>query len=122
MIITIKKSKFRKILDFLFTLLGWIFLFLFLYNFITHLNSKLNLRFYFLNLSNADAVVIFTFLLILMSAAVLGFWSFYNKRKYGALRRRSFPEPVNDKEIAEYFQKTETELKLLQNDKYVEIK
>ncbi|MFD0826305.1 poly-beta-1,6-N-acetyl-D-glucosamine biosynthesis protein PgaD [Neobacillus sp. M.A.Huq-85] len=118
----IKKSKFRRVLDFLFTFFGWIFLILFCYNFITRLNSKLNLRFYFLNLSNANAILNFTFILVVICAATLSLWSFYNKRKYGGLRRRSFPQPTEDKEIAEYFQKTEEEIKLLQNDRYVEIK
>jgi poly-beta-1,6-N-acetyl-D-glucosamine biosynthesis protein PgaD len=82
----------------------------------------MNLRFYFLNLSNANAILNFTLLLVVISAASLSLWSSYNKRKYGGLRRRSFPQPTEDKEIAEYFEKTEAELKDLQNDRYVEIK
>jgi len=122
MIINIKQSKFRKSLDLLLTIFGWIYLFLFLYNFATHLDTKLNLRFYYLNLSNANAILIFTFLFLVISSAALVWWSSYNKRKYGFLKRRKFPESANDKEISEYFQITEEELRLIQNSNYFEIK
>lgn len=121
MIINVKQTKFRQSLDLLLTIFGWIYLFLFLYNFVTHLNMKLNLRFYILNLSNANAILIFTFLILVISSASLGWWSAYNKSKYGFLNRRSFPQPANDKEISKYFEITEEELSLFQNGKYLEI-
>lgn len=122
MIINIKQSKFRKSLDLLFTILGWIFLFLFVYNFVAHFNTKLNVRFYYLNLSNANAILNFTFLLFVISFSVLSWWSYYNKRKYGFLKRRKFPESANDKEISDFFQISEEELRLIQDSRYVEIK
>lgn len=121
MIINGKQTKFRKGLDLLLTILGWIFLFLFLYNFVTHLNNKLSLRFYILNLSNANAILFFTFLILVISFSSLSWWSAYNKSKYGLLNRRRFPQPANDKEISEYFGITEEELRLFQNGKYLEI-
>jgi poly-beta-1,6-N-acetyl-D-glucosamine biosynthesis protein PgaD len=122
MIINIKQSKLRKSLDLLLTIFGWIYLILFLFNFATHLNTNLNLRFYYLNLSNANAILIFTFLILVISSAALIGWSSYNKRKYGFLKRRNFPETANVKEISEYFQITEEELRLIQNSNYFEIK
>lgn len=121
MIINIKQSKFRKSLDFLLTITGWIFLLLFLHNFLNHLNSHLSMKFYLLALSSADAIVIFTICILGISAALLVWWSFYNKRKYGSLKRRRFPQPANDKEVADYFKKNEDEIGLLQNDRYIDI-
>lgn len=121
MIINIKQTKIRKSLDLLLTIFGWIYLFLFLYNFVTHLTIKLNLKFYILNLSNANAIVFFTLLILVISSAILAGWSAYNKSKYGFLNKRRFPQPANDKEISEYFEITEEELRLFQSGKYLEI-
>lgn len=122
MIINIKQSRYRKTLDIFLTIFGWIFLTLFFINFISHLNSKLNLRFYLLSLSNANAILIFTFSAIVVSSTSLLWWSSYNKRKYGYLRRRKFPPRTNSEEIAEYFQISKIELRKIYDEKYIEIK
>lgn len=122
MIIHFKQSKFRKILDILLTIFGWIFLTFFLYYFIIHVDGSLNFKFYLLNLSNANGIILFTFFITVVSAVSLCWWSAYNKRKYGSLNRRKFPRDANNKEIAEYFQLTVEEVTRIQNDKYIEMK
>jgi poly-beta-1,6-N-acetyl-D-glucosamine biosynthesis protein PgaD len=120
MIINSKQSKPRKIIDLFFTFFGWLFLALFLYNFISHFESKLDLTFVELNLANANSILLITFLLVITSVAALSWWSAYNKRKYGHLKRRTFPPLTGGKELAEYFLMAENDLDLIKNENYIE--
>ncbi|MFC4802128.1 poly-beta-1,6-N-acetyl-D-glucosamine biosynthesis protein PgaD [Neobacillus sp. GCM10023253] len=122
MIIHFNRSKARKCLDILLTILGWLFLLIFLYYFIIHFGSEFSLRFYWLSISNANAIVNFTILYSVLITLSLLWWSTYNKWKYGSLNRRTFPEPAHNHEIASYFQLTEEEIERVQNDKYVEVR
>lgn len=122
MIIKLNRSKARVCLDILLTIFGWLFLLLFLYYFVIHLGSEFSLRFYWLSISNANAIVNFTILYSGLITLSLLWWSTYNKRKYGSLRRRAFPQPTRNHEIASYFQLTEEEIERVQNDKYVEVR
>jgi poly-beta-1,6-N-acetyl-D-glucosamine biosynthesis protein PgaD len=120
MIINSKQSKPRKIIDLIFTFFGWLFLLLFLHNFISHFERKLDFTFFELNLANANSILLITMLVVFTSAVALTWWSSYNKRKYGKLNRRTFPHQTSPKEIAEYFQVNEDELTRIQIDQYIE--
>jgi poly-beta-1,6-N-acetyl-D-glucosamine biosynthesis protein PgaD len=122
MIINSKQSKPRKIIDLLFTLFGWAFLALFLYNFINHFEGSLNFTFLELNLANANSIMLITILVVIASAAFLSWWSSYNMRKYGSLKRRTFPPKTSEKELAEYFQVTEDEHRNIQESNYIDRK
>ncbi|UYZ21677.1 poly-beta-1,6-N-acetyl-D-glucosamine biosynthesis protein PgaD [Mesobacillus jeotgali] len=122
MIINNKQSKPRKLIDLLFTLFGWAFLALFLYNFITHYEGTLDFTFLELNLANANSIILITILVVILSAAFLSWWSSYNRRKYGPLKRRTFPPQTGEKELAEYFQVTEDELGIIQDNSYIDRK
>lgn len=120
MIINSKQSKPRKIIDLFFTFFGWVFLILFLYNFSSHFDRDLDFTILELNLDNANSILLFTFLVVITSAAALSWWSSYNKRKFGHLKRRTFPPQTNEKDLAEYFQVTEVELENIKKDSYIE--
>ncbi|CAM3956600.1 poly-beta-1,6-N-acetyl-D-glucosamine biosynthesis protein PgaD [Mesobacillus thioparans] len=120
MIIISKQSKPRKIIDLLLTFFGWLFLIVFLYNFSSHFERNLDFTFLELNLANANSILLITIGVVITSAAALSWWSSYNKRKFGHLKRRTFPPQTNPKEIAQYFQLKEDELKRIQNEKYIE--
>jgi poly-beta-1,6-N-acetyl-D-glucosamine biosynthesis protein PgaD len=120
MIINSKQSKPRKIIDLFFTFFGWLFLILFLYNFSSHFERNINFTFLELNLANANSILLITILVVITSAAALSWWSSYNKRKFGHLKRRTFPQQTSPTEIAEYFQLEEYELKKIQNEKFIE--
>jgi poly-beta-1,6-N-acetyl-D-glucosamine biosynthesis protein PgaD len=120
MIINSKQSKPRKIIDLLFTFFGWLFLILFLYNFISHFDYSFDFTLLELNLANANSILLVTILVVITSAAALSWWSSYNKRRYGHLKRRTFPPQTNEKELAEYFQVSENELEIIQIDSYIE--
>ncbi|MBT2694783.1 poly-beta-1,6-N-acetyl-D-glucosamine biosynthesis protein PgaD [Bacillus sp. ISL-55] len=120
MIINNKQSKPRKIIDLLFTLFGWAFLALFLYNFITHFEGDLDFTFLELNLANANSILLITVLVVITSVVFLSWWSSYNRRKYGHLKRRTFPPQTSEKELGEYFQVAEDELQSIQNSNYFE--
>ncbi len=119
MIINNKQSKPRKLIDLLFTLFGWAFLALFLYNFITHYEGTMNFIFLELNLANANSIILITILVVILSAAFLSWWSSYNRRKYGPLKRRNFPPQTGEKELAEYFQVTEVEHINIRESNYI---
>lgn len=120
MIINSKQSKPRKIIDLLFTFFGWLFLTLFLYNFISHFESNIDFKFLELNLANANSILLITILVVITNVAALSWWSSYNKRRFGHLKRRALPPQTNDKELAEYFQMSENELESIKIDNYIE--
>ncbi|MBT2684197.1 poly-beta-1,6-N-acetyl-D-glucosamine biosynthesis protein PgaD [Bacillus sp. ISL-37] len=120
MIINSKQSKPRKIIDLLFTFFGWLFLTVFLYNFISQFERNIDFKFHELNLANANSILLITILVVITSVAALSWWSSYNKRRFGHLKRRTFPPQTNRKELAEYFQVSENELEIIQIDSYIE--
>jgi poly-beta-1,6-N-acetyl-D-glucosamine biosynthesis protein PgaD len=120
MIIHSKQSKPRKAIDLLFTFFGWLFLTLFLYNFISHFELNIDFKFLELNLANANSILLITIFVVITSAAALSWWSSYNKRRFGHFKRRTFPPQTNRKELAEYFQVSENELEIIQIDSYIE--
>ncbi|MBT2661714.1 poly-beta-1,6-N-acetyl-D-glucosamine biosynthesis protein PgaD [Bacillus sp. ISL-45] len=122
MIINNKQSRPRKIIDLLFTLFGWAFLALFLYNIITYFEGTLDFTFLELNLANANSIMLITILVVIISAAFLSWWSSYNRCKYGALKRRTFPPQACGKEMAEYFQVTEDEHMNIRESNYIDRK
>jgi poly-beta-1,6-N-acetyl-D-glucosamine biosynthesis protein PgaD len=122
MIINSKQSKPRKIIDLFFTFFGWLFLILFLYNLSSHFERNLDFTFLELNLDNANSILLFTFLVGITSGASLSWWSSYNRRKYGHLKRRTFPPQTNEKDLAEYFQITEAELENIKKESYIDRK
>lgn len=121
MVINIKQKKVRKLIDFIITIFGWLFLLAFLYNMIRLFDIRLNLQFYSLNLVNANAIVLFTIFALVASATALVWWSTFNKRKYGPLKRRKFPTDTDNKDVAEFFNVSNTEVETYQKDKYVEV-
>jgi poly-beta-1,6-N-acetyl-D-glucosamine biosynthesis protein PgaD len=120
MVINSKQSKPRKIIDILLTFFGWVFLTLFLYNFITHFEGTLDFTFLELKLANANSILLITLFVVITSAAFLNWWSSYNRRKYGPLKRRTFPSQTSEKELAEFFEITEEEIRVIQDNKYNE--
>jgi poly-beta-1,6-N-acetyl-D-glucosamine biosynthesis protein PgaD len=119
LIIQQRASKLRKSIEVIFTLAGWGFLAVFLFNLATHFQRRLSFAFYTLTISNTGAIVLFTLLTLIIGTGTLLYWSHYNKKKFGGLTRRKPPEPVTTKEIAEFFQLTESDVEKLQNEKYI---
>lgn len=120
MIIQVKQSKTRNAIDLIVTTLGWCFLALFLLNLFRHFRLGFNYQFYVLNLNNTNAILLFTLLSLFIFGSILSGWSFYNKRKFGHLRRRKFPKSASEKEVAAVFLTSEEEVLSLQKETYVE--
>ncbi|MFZ5824310.1 MAG: poly-beta-1,6-N-acetyl-D-glucosamine biosynthesis protein PgaD [Bacillota bacterium] len=57
----------------------------------------------------------------LLTGLILGYWALYNKRKYGPLRRRKFPSPVSDDEVARYLGLSLEQVEYLQTEPWVEL-
>ncbi|WNF22714.1 poly-beta-1,6-N-acetyl-D-glucosamine biosynthesis protein PgaD [Mesobacillus jeotgali] len=120
MIIHSKQSKPRKIIDLLFTFFGWLFLTLFLYNFISHFERNIDFKFLEVNLANANSILLITILVVITSAAALSWWSSYNKRRFGHLKRRNFPTLTSQTEIAEYYLVKKDDLTRIHTERYIE--
>lgn len=121
MIITGKQKRLRRVVEYIITLFGWLFLLGFLYNMIRLFKINLNLQFYSLNLVNANAIILFTFITLLISTLTLLWWSSFNKRKYGSLKRRNFPPVTASNEIAQLYSVKEEDIIRYQEDQYVEV-
>lgn len=120
MIISVKQSKARKLMDIILTLLGWLFLITFLYNLVLHFEFKISFQFNSLSINSTNSILLFTIMTILISAVALVGWLSFNKRRYGSLKRRKFPGSVHAKEIAVSFQVTEEEVNRFQEQRYID--
>lgn len=120
MVIKHKQSRKRMFFESLCTALGWLFLISFIYVLGTNMNIEFNSKFYSLSLVNANAVITFTLIILALSLVVLSLWGNYNKKRYGTLNRRTFPDPTSMEEIGRYYSLTSSEVKELQEKRYIE--
>ncbi|MFD3446790.1 poly-beta-1,6-N-acetyl-D-glucosamine biosynthesis protein PgaD [Microbacteriaceae bacterium 4G12] len=68
-------------------------------------------------------ILIYKILILSVIFLLLQFvWVQYNYRAFGGLKRRKFPQPVEAKELAEYFSLTEEEILDLQEKDIIELK
>ncbi|WP_078552727.1 poly-beta-1,6-N-acetyl-D-glucosamine biosynthesis protein PgaD [Bacillus alkalicellulosilyticus] len=120
MIISIKKTRVRKIVESICTGLGWLFLLFFIYTLLTYVKPEFNYQFYVIAISNSNSIIIFTGFVFLMMFIMLISWGTYNKLRYGPLNRRAFPADTQLEEVATYFELTEEEVTKIQEERYIE--
>lgn len=93
------------------SLLLWTFGFQFIRNFIV---SK---EYYELTLN----LVSFTVMCAVTVLSISIFWSYYNKFKYGKLKRRTMPTNVTNAELSEIFSVTEEFINYIQMKRWIEL-
>lgn len=72
-----------------------------------------------------NTFLMFALLLTLISLFIIfssiSFWGFYNKKKYGPLKRRTLPKAVTAEELAEACKISVEEVHRLQQEKWIDI-
>jgi poly-beta-1,6-N-acetyl-D-glucosamine biosynthesis protein PgaD len=120
MIIQSKNSKKQQVFEIVATAIGWAFLILFLFVLGSNIKWKFSGDVYLLALVNANAIILFTVVISIISFLGLYFWGIYNKLRYGNLHRRTFPKPTKIEGIADYYVLSSQKVLELQQEKYVE--
>lgn len=120
MVIQNKNSRSRKIFEITLTAFGWLFLVAFFFILVSNMKWKPNDRMDSLSLVNADTIILFTVAISIISFFGLYFWGIFNKRRYGSLHRRTFPNPTETLEIAIYYSMSPSDVLKLQHENYIE--
>ncbi len=121
-----KQKKWKKIIEWFFTILGWLIMFSYIsYVIYGNLAIKNGWRlFEFTVYNRAMLEEVNRYYVILMMVLVVGFviflfWKKYNRYKYGKLHRREFSPNVSKAELMERFQLDEKTIESFQNDKII---
>jgi len=120
MIIQGENSKRRRFMEIVLTAFGWLFLLVFLYVLGTTMKWTPSGKLYSLTLANANIIIFIGISVVAMSFIGLILWGEYNKRRFGQLQRRTFPESTTLNEMADYYSLKTDEVLQLQEKKYVE--
>ncbi|MFE8695772.1 poly-beta-1,6-N-acetyl-D-glucosamine biosynthesis protein PgaD [Cytobacillus sp. FJAT-53684] len=120
MLVQNKPSRIRKIVGMVITALGWLFLLLFLIVLGSSMSFEWNSQFFKLSFANMNAIILFTCLIIVLSFLGLHLWGKYNKRRYGHLNRRTFPNQTDLDEIAKYYSISSSEILQLQEENFID--
>jgi poly-beta-1,6-N-acetyl-D-glucosamine biosynthesis protein PgaD len=128
MIIDGSKLSVRKAIELIITLLAWIYMIatvLLLFTCLFHIQAEWKLMVLLLfHMEERQITAILCDIGIIGALCFLFqyLWGRYNYFTYGKLRRRSFPKPVEMKEMAEYFSLTEEEILYLQETNIIKLK
>jgi poly-beta-1,6-N-acetyl-D-glucosamine biosynthesis protein PgaD len=99
---------FFSLTQIVFSILAWYFNMEFLLNNLIVIES----------IYDTVKIVAITIVVASIALGILMFWSQYNRKKFGGLSRRKFPEDVKDSEIINYFNLDD---ELFNNLKYKQI-
>ena len=123
-----KQKKKFKIIDWIFSVFGWILMLGYLIQIIASLivwgfslSNFYDKLFMIGNLENTIKIILATILISLILFIVMYVWGKYNFKRFAHLRRRKFPEDIKPEELAEYFNLSVEEIKKMQNDKKIEL-
>lgn len=122
------QKKTNKLMETLFTTIGWgavvafllqfpVTIFLWIFNF-SSLKSILFIKFNAQTIQTINKTLIVGYILVF----IIGVWTIYNQNRYGKLNRRKFKPSVSDEEIKEYFQLDDDTLNKMKSDKYIVLK
>ncbi|WP_209121652.1 poly-beta-1,6-N-acetyl-D-glucosamine biosynthesis protein PgaD [Alkalihalobacillus sp. BA299] len=113
-----KQRKIIKFIELGITMFVWLLFILFL----TYLIPPISNNYFTVNKDTFflfALIVSFISLFIVISLTIL--WSVYNKRKYGELNRREFPNDVSLEELSEAFGVSVKEVKHFQTVKWIDV-
>lgn len=127
-LITGKQVWWKKIIEWIFTIIGWVILLSFVlytaYGYFALANNLYLPQFYIYNtemLMELKKYLFIIFLGILLSALILIIWKNYNSKKYGSRNRRQFRPDVKNEELAEFYRLDISVIEEMQNSRYVEL-
>ena len=121
-----RQSLFKHILEFILSLLGWLYILTYVGYVIYGVTADcLGLKiksFLIYNQTMIHETELF-FLILLIAALVvvliLILWKSYNYQRFGKLDRRKFRDSVSTGEIAEYFHISPEEIEKMKSEKYI---
>lgn len=123
-----KQKKKFKIIEWIFSVFGWILMLGYLIQIIASLivwgfslSNFYDKLFMIGNLENTIKIILATILISLILFIVMYVWGKYNFKRFAHLRRRKFPEDIKPEELAKYFNLSVEEIKKMQNDKKIEL-
>lgn len=126
-IIKNRQKKWKKVIEYILTLLGWLYILVYLVYVIYGIIAvKLGLPLFEISMYNrgmlAETERMFFILFVgsLIITLWLICWRQYNFRRFGKKDRRKFPKDVTDEDLAEYFKLEPEEIKKLKSQKVIE--
>lgn len=128
MIIDGRQKKGKKGLEMLVTIMGWTYmlsamtqisftLLMWVVNIFFASNQLLLQN----DMDKTVKVISVTIATAIFSFIILFYWSEYNYRRFGRLRRRRFASPVSNEELASFFNITEEQIQQMQQSKWTEL-
>ncbi|MCQ2534910.1 MAG: poly-beta-1,6-N-acetyl-D-glucosamine biosynthesis protein PgaD [Clostridia bacterium] len=127
-LITGKQVWWKKIIEWILTILGWAVLLSFvLYTIYGYIALKFNLylpQFYVYNtemLMELKKYLLVIFIGFLVATLILIIWKNYNSRRFGSRNRRQFRPAVTNDELAEFYRLDKSVIEEMQNSRYVEL-
>lgn len=121
-----KQKTWKKILEWFFTILGWLIILTFV-GYVIYGNLAIRFgwalpEFLFLNremLEEVDGYYVIILIVFLVGLLLFFVWKSYNKRRFGSLRRRKFRPDVTNEELQEKFGIDDELLYHLQHDRVI---
>ena len=121
-----KQKKWKKLLEWIFTIIGWLFMLTFIcyliYGFFAVRNGWYLPSFLFLNREMLEEIGGYLHILaIIFFVGMLVFilWKNYNRMRFGRLHRRQFRPDVSNEELIEKFEVSSDLLFHLQHDRVI---
>ncbi|MDQ0257000.1 poly-beta-1,6-N-acetyl-D-glucosamine biosynthesis protein PgaD [Evansella vedderi] len=118
----------RKAIEGSITFMGWTYVLIMTFQIIISLIAwyfnlayLMNFLIFVPNIQGTISIIIVTLVTSIVTFLFLYTWAKYNKKRFGILRRRSFPKDVDNKELEELFQISAEELEEYQKDKIIVI-
>lgn len=128
LIIDGRQKRGKRVVEFFITLSGWFYIALFILQFTLSMilwwsGARYVRRFIFSNGYAGQTIHLFIFTLEFGAVAlfITLLWSYYNKFRYGKLRRRKMPTSVSVSELVEEFHVTEEIIENLQKQNWVDV-
>lgn len=121
-----RQNKIKRFFEIILSVIGWLYIVVYVVYIIYGMIAKLfRLPVIKIGIYN-DYMIIETmsyfkilFIVILISIIIIAFWRFYNAKRYGKMKRRSFPKASNNTELSEYFNIDESVVVRMQNEKII---
>ena len=125
-LITGRQKWWKKIIEWIITILGWAillsFVFYTIYGFLAERYGWYLPQYYVYNSQMRAELKIYifiAFIALLICILVLLCWKEYNYLRFGRKNRRRFRKPVSNEELKEMFELDSMTLNHMQNDRYI---
>ena len=121
-----KQKKWKKVIEWFFTILGWLIMFSYI-SYVIYGNMAVKhgwkiFEFTIYNramLEEVNKYYVILFVVLMAGFVVFTLWKIYNRHKFGKYHRREFRPKVSKEELMERFQLDAETIERFQNDKII---